>query len=123
MQDICSSVTDTLAAMQAAVQAGELDDARLLGLAATIPLGLRCGTELQLGQCLSKGAESVVYRGSMDGQEVAIKKMRIGTSADLNRFRRELQMLAKLDHPNVVKLLGKTEDSHAHGSWVMLCFW
>lgn len=39
-------------------------------------------------------------------QDVAIKKFRIATSADLERYRSELLILSRLNHPNVVKLVG-----------------
>ncbi|MEW5300300.1 MAG: hypothetical protein WDW36_003240 [Sanguina aurantia] len=61
--------------------------------------------ELSLGSKISEGAESVVYLGRWGGQEVAIKKARIGTSADLERFRSELQLMAGFSHPNVLPLL------------------
>eukprot|EP00798_Chlamydomonas_sp_ICE-L_P019425 gene19425-26082_t len=93
-----------LASMQAAVQAGDMAKARDLGNAAPVQLAA-IASELHLGPQISEGAESVVKRGRYKDQEVAVKKMRITTSADLERFRQELVMLASIDHPNVVKLL------------------
>ncbi|KXZ48955.1 hypothetical protein GPECTOR_24g245 [Gonium pectorale] len=55
---------------------------------------------------LSAGTESTVFRGKWRGQDVAVKKLRIATSADLDRFRSELAILASLSHPAVVPLLG-----------------
>lgn len=37
--------------------------------------------------------------------EVAIKRVRISTSADLESFRQELRLMAAMDHPNIVRLL------------------
>lgn len=48
----------------------------------------------------------MVYEGVFRGQPVAVKKLRLSTSADLDRFRSELKLLAQLNHPNVVTLVG-----------------
>ena len=79
--------------------------ARDLGAAAAVPLSI-AASELSLGKQLSEGAESVVYEGVFRGQPVAVKKLRLSTSADLDRFRSELKLLAQLNHPNVVTLVG-----------------
>lgn len=55
---------------------------------------------------LSEGAESTVFRGTWRGQAVAVKKARISASVDLDRFKGELAILARLQHPAVVPLLG-----------------
>jgi serine/threonine protein kinase len=56
---------------------------------------------------LSEGAESTVFQGSWRGQAVAVKKARIATSNDLDRFKAELVILASLSHPAIVPLLGE----------------
>ncbi len=48
-----------------------------------------------------------MFRGSWHGQAVAVKKARIAASADLDRFKAELAILARLRHPAVVPLLGR----------------
>ncbi|KAG2493753.1 hypothetical protein HYH03_007975 [Edaphochlamys debaryana] len=98
-------VTEALAAMQAAVRSGEIPQARLIGERCVMPLSITAG-ELAMSGKLSQGAESTVFRGTWRGQPVAVKKARIATSADLDRFRRELAILHRIHHPSVIPLLG-----------------
>jgi non-specific serine/threonine protein kinase/serine/threonine-protein kinase len=80
-------------------------------------VGRRIGVYQIVGE-IGRGGMGEVYRAlRADGQyekEVAIKLVRVGldTSALLARFRRERQILANLDHPNIARLLdgGTTED-------------
>ncbi|XP_048435403.1 protein kinase and PP2C-like domain-containing protein isoform X2 [Pyrus x bretschneideri] len=51
------------------------------------------------------GAESVVYEALLDGKKVAVKKPSLSTSDDLDKFHKELQLLCKLDHPGLAKLV------------------
>lgn len=65
---------------------------------------------------LGEGGMSRVYLGKdpMSNQNVAIKELlpNLAHSQDLReRFRREAQIMAKLDHPNIVKLLRYEETS------------
>nr|XP_025876308.1 probable serine/threonine-protein kinase PBL28 isoform X2 [Oryza sativa Japonica Group] len=63
---------------------------------------------------IGKGGFGRVYRGVLkDGQIVAIKKMDLPTSkqADGEReFRVEIDILSRLDHPNLVTLIGYCAD-------------
>ncbi|XP_051138640.1 protein kinase and PP2C-like domain-containing protein [Andrographis paniculata] len=70
----------------------------------TIPLHL-LHSSYSLSSPIAKGAESVVYEGILDGKKVAIKKPVLSTSDDLDKFHKELQLLSKLDHPGIIKLL------------------
>lgn len=54
---------------------------------------------------IARGAESIVYEGSLDGRKVAVKKPILSTSDDLNNFHRQLQLLCKLDHPGIATLV------------------
>ncbi|KAK7393036.1 hypothetical protein VNO78_21487 [Psophocarpus tetragonolobus] len=54
---------------------------------------------------IARGAESVVYEGTLDGMRVAVKKPILSTSEDINKFHKELQLLCKLDHPGIVTLI------------------
>jgi serine/threonine protein kinase len=50
-----------------------------------------------------------VLQGNLDGQDVAIKTLKPDSNAECNEsFKRELDILSKLSHPHVVKLLGAT---------------
>ncbi|KAL9240036.1 hypothetical protein vseg_014299 [Gypsophila vaccaria] len=70
----------------------------------SIPLHLP-SSSFSLFSPISRGSESVVYEGTLDGRKVAIKKPILSTSDDLDRFHRELQLLCKLDHPGIGKLI------------------
>src|SRR5262249_4301968 len=81
---------------------------------------------------LGRGGMGAVYLAVRDDQEyesvVAIKLVRPGLDTDfiLRRFRRERQILARLQHPNIARLLdGGTEDGipylvmeYIPGSWI-----
>ncbi|KAJ6778923.1 hypothetical protein OIU74_002667 [Salix koriyanagi] len=54
---------------------------------------------------IAKGAESVVYGAVLDGRKVAVKKPILSTSEDIDKFHKELQILCKLDHPGIAKLV------------------
>ncbi|ONH94857.1 hypothetical protein PRUPE_7G035700 [Prunus persica] len=54
---------------------------------------------------IARGAESVVYEAILDGRKVAVKKPILSTSEDLDKFHKELQLLCKLDHPGIAKLV------------------
>ncbi|KAL3637101.1 hypothetical protein CASFOL_019400 [Castilleja foliolosa] len=70
----------------------------------TIPLHLRPST-YSLSSPIARGAESVVYEGILDDKKVAIKKPVLSTSDDLDKFHKELQLLSKLNHPGILKLI------------------
>ncbi|XP_061341987.1 protein kinase and PP2C-like domain-containing protein isoform X2 [Gastrolobium bilobum] len=54
---------------------------------------------------IARGAESVVYEGTLDGKKVAVKKPILSISEDINKFHKELQLLCKLDHPGIATLI------------------
>ncbi|XP_028766771.1 protein kinase and PP2C-like domain-containing protein isoform X2 [Neltuma alba] len=54
---------------------------------------------------IAKGAESLVYEGTLDGNKVAVKKPILSTTEDINKFHKELQLLCKLDHPAIATLI------------------
>ncbi|KAL6523309.1 hypothetical protein OROGR_016912 [Orobanche gracilis] len=70
----------------------------------TIPFHLQ-PYSYSLSSPIARGAESVVYHGILDGKKVAVKKPVLATSDDLDKFHKELQLLSKLNHPGIVKLL------------------
>ncbi|XP_042488109.1 protein kinase and PP2C-like domain-containing protein isoform X2 [Macadamia integrifolia] len=54
---------------------------------------------------IARGSESVVYEATLHGTKVAVKKPILSTSEDLDKFHKELQLLCKLDHPGIAKLV------------------
>ncbi|XP_039060220.1 G-type lectin S-receptor-like serine/threonine-protein kinase At4g27290 isoform X2 [Hibiscus syriacus] len=56
---------------------------------------------------LGKGGFGPVFKGTLvDGQEVAIKRLSRGSTQGLVEFKNELILIAKLQHTNLVRLLG-----------------
>ncbi len=99
------SIPETLRLMQNAVKRGCLTDAMQHGRACVRPLSLTT-SEVTYGPQLSSGAESRIFKGTYLERSVAIKKPIIRTSFDLERFRDELRIMASLDHPSIVSVLG-----------------
>lgn len=54
---------------------------------------------------IARGAESIVYDATLDGERVAVKKPILSTSEDINKFHKELQLLCKLNHQGIAKLV------------------
>ncbi|XP_062096983.1 protein kinase and PP2C-like domain-containing protein [Humulus lupulus] len=54
---------------------------------------------------IARGAESVVYEATLYGKRVAVKKPVLSTSEDIDKFHKELQLLCKLDHCGLAKLI------------------
>ncbi|XP_057450959.1 G-type lectin S-receptor-like serine/threonine-protein kinase At4g27290 isoform X2 [Lotus japonicus] len=56
---------------------------------------------------LGEGGFGVVYRGTLaDGQEIAVKRLSQSSGQGFNEFKNEVILIAKLQHRNLVKLLG-----------------
>ncbi|XP_031284383.1 putative receptor-like protein kinase At4g00960 isoform X1 [Pistacia vera] len=56
---------------------------------------------------LGRGGFGVVYKGRLlDGQEVAVKRLAIGSEQGETEFKNEVLLMAKLQHRNLVRLLG-----------------
>ncbi len=67
--------------------------------------------DLELGPLLGSGTVGAVYRAKLksSGEMVAVKLLHLSISRDKlvrSRFRREMQILEKLKHPNIVHYLG-----------------
>lgn len=60
--------------------------------------------QLQFGPKLGAGGSAEVYRGSWNGQEVAIKK--ISGVAHLEEMKKEIDALRRLRHPRLVRFIG-----------------
>ncbi|KAF6258184.1 phosphatase 2C-like domain-containing protein [Scenedesmus sp. NREL 46B-D3] len=120
------SVEDALLLMQQAVRKGQLQEAAAIGATAAVPLSIRLENLSLLGE-IASGAEATVLYATLNSSsssssdatppagtpthgsssDVAVKRFKMHHSDDLNRFRRELRILASLaGHPNIVPLLG-----------------
>ncbi|PAN50403.1 hypothetical protein PAHAL_9G517600 [Panicum hallii] len=84
------------------------------------------------GNIIGQGGFGCVYRGTLDGAEVAIKKLKAGSRQGDREFRAEVEIISRVHHRNLVSLVGyciysderllvyefvpnKTLDSHLHG--------
>ncbi|KAG0620159.1 hypothetical protein M758_4G194000 [Ceratodon purpureus] len=63
-------------------------------------------SDIEIVAEIARGAESVVYEARYGGKSVAAKKPRLSTTDDMDQFHTELQILSKLDHPNIATLIG-----------------
>ncbi|XP_020589358.1 receptor-like serine/threonine-protein kinase SD1-8 [Phalaenopsis equestris] len=56
---------------------------------------------------LGEGGFGIVYKGKLeDGQEIAVKRLSKGSLQGLEEFKNEVMLIAKLQHINLVRLLG-----------------
>ncbi|CAL4969401.1 unnamed protein product [Urochloa decumbens] len=63
------------------------------------------------GNKLGEGGFGQVYKGLMpDGQEIAVKRLARGSKQGLRELKNELLLVAKLQHRNLVKLIGACLD-------------
>lgn len=87
-----------------------------------IPTAL--GDDYQIGEILGVGTVGTIFRATdrRTGQQVAIKKLHPTISSDpliRARFRREMMILNRLDHPNIIHYYGGGEDSDGLLYYVM----
>lgn len=69
-------------------------------------------SEIILGQHLGSGCSGHVYAGAYNGQPVAIKQFICKNESNLPSILHELEILALMDHPNVLALYGYVLDKH-----------
>ncbi|MDY7092942.1 MAG: serine/threonine-protein kinase [Acidobacteriota bacterium] len=114
-------ITELRAYLDLEDEAEELFETPIVDLIAGRPPEYRAGERIgpyRLDGEIARGGMGVVYKASrVQGgfhQEVAIKVLKRGfdTGDFVRRFRTEQQILADLDHPNIVRLLdgGATDD-------------
>ncbi|XP_058005481.1 proline-rich receptor-like protein kinase PERK3 [Hevea brasiliensis] len=83
------------------------------------PLGFRKYTYDELSQatqhfsnatCLGSGAFGEVFKGTIDGQVVAVKKIKYKMEEQQQNKVEEIEYLKRVSHPNVVKLIGYCDE-------------
>jgi len=62
--------------------------------------------DLQILESIGEGRTAQVFRAMRGGRQVAVKRMACATEKDRESLRRELDVLLKVKHPNLVHLLG-----------------
>ena len=73
--------------------------------------------DLEFGQCIGRGASSMVYSADWKGNKVALKHMKLGMGCDTTaaqamsaEFAAEVKIMSKLSHPNVIHYVGFTTE-------------
>ncbi|KAG6583068.1 TKL protein kinase [Phytophthora cinnamomi] len=72
--------------------------------------------KITYGQLINQGGYGMVYRGSYRGEAVAIKRLlpeQRKTLRQINAFLFEIKLMAAMDHPRIVRLIGVAWDSLA----------
>ena len=66
------------------------------------------GEDVELDEVVGRGAFGVVYRATWRGRQVAVKSIAPGHPGEkhLRAFRKEVEVLSKLDHENIVVMFG-----------------
>lgn len=111
----CKGKPDLLASVMSLVMSDDTDDVisgELDILVGAVPLPDVSGNTsfdgLAIKSLIGRGGTSDVYLATQDNpnREVAVKIFRAGLTSDrqLERFKGEVEILAKLDHPNVAKI-------------------
>ncbi|RLN56191.1 hypothetical protein BBJ29_003807 [Phytophthora kernoviae] len=70
--------------------------------------------KLKKGKLLNKGGYGMVYRGTYRGEAVAIKMLlpeSRKTMRQINAFLSEIKLMAAMEHPRIVRLIGVAWDS------------
>ncbi|KAF3525769.1 hypothetical protein F2Q69_00050887, partial [Brassica cretica] len=55
---------------------------------------------------LGQGGFGIVYKGMLDGQEVAVKRLSKTSLQGIDEFMNEVRLIARLQHINLVRILG-----------------
>ncbi|MBI2569783.1 MAG: serine/threonine protein kinase, partial [Candidatus Schekmanbacteria bacterium] len=68
-----------------------------------------------IGSCrllsfIGQGGMGMVFRGELDGRQVAVKVTRMADARAAGRFRDEMRTLAALEHPHIVRMLDVAHD-------------
>jgi serine/threonine-protein kinase len=88
----------------------KVDGTRLIAVKKSVGEGSTIANRYKLGKSLAQGGNGVIYPGEdiHTNQRVAVKVMHeeyLSNSQYVERFRREAECLAALEHPHIVKLI------------------
>lgn len=68
---------------------------------------IKATNDFSINNKLGEGGFGTVYMGTLaDGKEIAVKRLSQSSGQGLNEFKNEVKLIAKLQHRNLVKLLG-----------------
>ncbi|KAK4286017.1 hypothetical protein QN277_002634 [Acacia crassicarpa] len=72
-----------------------------------LPTIVKATDDFSISKKLGQGGFGAVYRGMLvDGKEIAVKRLSQSSGQGLNEFKNEVILISKLQHRNLVKLLG-----------------
>ncbi|KAI9093249.1 hypothetical protein K1719_027263 [Acacia pycnantha] len=72
-----------------------------------LPTIVKATDDFSISKKLGQGGFGAVYRGLLvDGKEIAVKRLSQSSGQGLNEFKNEVILISKLQHRNLVKLLG-----------------
>ncbi|MFH4975983.1 hypothetical protein AB6A40_002692 [Gnathostoma spinigerum] len=90
------------------------EKAEILQLRASLPNVFHLSlSDVDFQEAVGSGSFGKVYRGTYRGKTVAIKRYRaisFGTKSEVDMFCREVSILCKLQHPNVISFVGACLD-------------
>ena len=98
-------IRDMLEQMAGHVRSGNAEAAAALGNRCQPPLAI-AANDIKQQQKLGQGSESTIYAAKYRSSPVAVKKYIIRSTADLQRYRKEVAILSSVQHRHVVPLLG-----------------
>ncbi|KAH8381581.1 hypothetical protein KR093_008677, partial [Drosophila rubida] len=59
---------------------------------------------------VGRGSDGVVYKGTLEDGHVAIKEMRISELKSMEKFEREIEMMRRIEHENIVEFIAVVMD-------------
>eukprot|EP01117_Protostelium_nocturnum_P005145 TRINITY_DN1869_c0_g1_i1.p1 TRINITY_DN1869_c0_g1~~TRINITY_DN1869_c0_g1_i1.p1 ORF type:complete len:1565 (+),score=427.51 TRINITY_DN1869_c0_g1_i1:17-4711(+) len=66
-------------------------------------------SNVTIGNIIGEGNFGQVYMGQWNGTTVALKNVKVHDEKEKNAWQEELNLLCKLNHPNIIRLLGTYE--------------
>jgi predicted ATPase len=72
--------------------------------------------QFEIGEVIARGGMGTIHRGRnrRTKQQVAIKRLELSNATGVARFEREIQILRRLEHPNIVRIYGWSVEQGQH---------